>query len=187
MISAQAAPASRKVLLIGCGTRRTLDFDANRDQPFTLTTLDLVPSHKPDIVWDLNVCPWPIEDNSYDEIHGYEILEHLGAQGHAYSFFEQFKEIYRILKPGGMFVGSCPRWDSVWAWGDPSHVRIINEGTLHFLDAVGYDDVGKTAQTDFRHIWNGDLSKIEVVKSEHQMLFRLHAHKPSRRPDWVTS
>ena len=55
------------------------------------------------------------------------------------------------------------------------------------MDAVGYDDVGKTAQTDFRHIWNGDLSKIEVVKSEHQMLFRLHAHKPSRRPDWVTS
>ena len=159
-----------------------MDFDANRDQPFTLTTLDLVPSHKPDIMWDLNVCPWPLEDNSYDEIHGYEILEHLGAQGHAYSFFEQCSEVYRILRPNGVFAGSCPRWDSPWAWGDPSHVRVINEGTLHFLDAVGYDDIGKTAQTDFRHLWKGDFERIEIGKSEHQMFFRMKAHKPSRRP-----
>jgi SAM-dependent methyltransferase len=189
----------RKILLIGCGSRRNLDFDATSEQPYTLTTLDIVKTHDPDIVWDLNLTPWcrdnvvsgilgftswkslPIRADSFDEVHGYEVLEHLGQQGDAESFFGTFSEIYRVLKPGGLFVGSVPRWDKLWAWGDPSHRRIISEGSLTFLDATAYDQVGQTAMTDFRSIWKDDLEPKAVEFSEHQMFFRLQAHKPSRR------
>ena len=171
----------RKILLIGCGTRRTLDFDATPHRPYVLTTVDIIDSHKPDVVWDLDVAPWPLEDNCYDEVHGYEILEHLGQQGHAYSFFETFAEIYRVLKPGGMMVGSCPSWDGKWGWGDPSHKRIINDGTLVFLDQNEYKrQVGHTAMTDFRSIWHGDFEGIEFMYGNGQFFFRLRAIKPSR-------
>lgn len=172
----------RKILLIGCGTRRELDFDANRDQPYVLTTVDIVDTHNPDVVWDLDHTPWPFEDNSYDEVHAYEVLEHLGAQGHAPSFFGTFAEIYRVLKPDGMLVGSCPKWDGIWAWSDPSHKRVISHATMVYLDATEYDNVGKTAMTDFRYLWHGDFQAVELANGPEQFFFRIRAIKPSRRP-----
>ena len=98
----------RRVLLIGAGSSKLLSVPTPlfNIKP-TLTTLDIEPSHKTDVVWDLNVCPWPFEDNSFDEIHGYEILEHLGQQGDAKSFFAHFWEIYRILNPLGTWQLRC--------------------------------------------------------------------------------
>jgi hypothetical protein len=46
----------------------------------------------------------------------------------------------------------------MWAWGDPSHRRVINEGSFTFLDQTQYaKQVGKTAMTDFRSLWKGDF------------------------------
>lgn len=174
----------RKVLLIGAGSSRDLRAAADAASaviPPQITTLDIEPSHGTDVVWDLNVLPWPFEDASYSEIHAYEILEHLGQQGDAASFFAHFGEAYRILKPGGKLCGSCPRWDSLWAFGDPSHRRVINRGSFTFLDQKQYaEQVGKTAMTDFRSIWKGDFT-VDVIKEVgEQMYFILTAHKPAR-------
>jgi hypothetical protein len=146
-----------------------------------ITTVDIEPRHKPDRVWDLNVLPWPFPDACFDEVHAYEVLEHLGMQGDAASFFAHFWEIYRILKALGYLAGSCPRSDSMWAWGDPSHRRVINEGSFTFLDQTEYaKQVGKTAMSDFRSIWHGDFTVDAMEKTEHNLYFRLKAHKPAR-------
>lgn len=173
----------RDVLIIGAGSSRKLvPFDLPlKDEPAIITTLDHEPRHKPDVVWDLDKKPWPFADASYDEIHAYEVLEHLGTQGDAQAFFADFWEIYRILKPGGHLAGSCPRWDSLWAFGDPSHRRVINRGSFTFLDATEYaKQVGRTAMSDFRSIWHGDFELIGSEDVGDQMYFLLKVHKPAR-------
>lgn len=172
----------RKVLIIGAGSSKDLRIPTplNSLKP-EITTLDIEPRHGTDVVWDLNVLPWPFADDSFSEVHGYEVLEHLGQQGDARAFFAHFYEIWRILKPQGYLAGSCPRADSIWAWGDPSHRRVINEGSLTFLDRTQYaQQVGKTAMTDFRSLWSGDFESEGIQKTSDQMYFLLRAHKPAR-------
>ena len=163
----------RRELLAGCGSNRDKKLCAEGYETWTnLTTLDINPAHDPDVLADLNK-KLPFEDETFDEIHAYEVLEHLGQQGDAASFFSLFSEFYRIMKPGGSFFGSTPRWDGQWAWADPSHRRIISEGTLLFLDQKLYVQVGKTTMTDFRSIWKGNFEHMWMSKDDVSLSFVL--------------
>lgn len=51
---------------------------------------------------DLNVEPLPYEDSTFDVVTCAEVLEHL--ENHR----EVIREIYRVLKPGGVVVASTP-------------------------------------------------------------------------------
>jgi predicted SAM-dependent methyltransferase len=165
-------------LLIGCGSQRKKHVYLSEEREFhELTTLDIEERHNPDVVWDLNVTPWPFDDNSFDEVHAYEVLEHLGKQGDYRSFFAHFTEIWRVLKPGGQLYGSVPMWDSPWAWSDPGHTRIISKYSFIFLDQREYEQVGKTAITDYRDIYKGDLQTVAIKEDEHQLAFVLKAIK----------
>jgi SAM-dependent methyltransferase len=115
-------------LLIGCGNdrRKKITFPQTPSDWTQLVTLDIDASTKPDIVHDLNVLPYPFLDSTFDEIHAYEVLEHCGRQGDWKFFLDQFAELWRILKPGGFLVATCPMWDGPWAWGDPGHTRVIS-------------------------------------------------------------
>ena len=70
-------------LLIGAGSNRAkMICSVGRPVEWTkLTTLDFNEDHHPDVVHDLNDLPLPFSDNSFDEIHAYEVMEHLGEQG----------------------------------------------------------------------------------------------------------
>ena len=126
-----------------------------------LTTLDYNEDHKPDVVWDLMNLPLPFEDHKFDEIHAYEVLEHLGQQGDYKLFFAQFSEFWRLLKPKGYFFATCPSRNSVWALGDPSHTRIIQLEQLVFLSQEQYRiQVGKTPMSDFRNIYKADFETV---------------------------
>lgn len=152
-------------LLIGCGhdRRKKVGFEGIPKDWVELVTLDIDEDCNPSVVHDLEDLPLPFDDNMFDEIHAYEVLEHTGAQGDWRFFFNQFYEFWRILKPGGYLVGTCPMWDSMWAWGDPGHKRIICEGSLVFLSQkeykaqVGLDD---SPMTDYRAYWEGDFEPI---------------------------
>lgn len=165
-------------LLIGCGSNldKKLHEPGNKEWK-GLLTLDYNEDHDPDVVHDLETFPYPFKDNTFDEIHAYEVLEHTGNQGDYKFFFKQFEELYRIIKPGGRLYASVPRWDSMWAWGDPSHKRVLNEGSLVFLSQKQYEQVGKTAMSDFRNIYKGDFELIYKNLSDHQFWFILKAIK----------
>lgn len=155
----------KKELLIGCGSdhNKRLASDGTKDWS-NLTTLDHNSDHKPDVVWDLMELPLPFPDQEFDEIHAYEVLEHLGQQGDYKLFFAQFSEFWRLLKPNGYFFATCPSRNSVWAYGDPSHTRIIQLEQLVFLSQNEYKkQVGKTPMSDFRNIYKADF---EVVFQE---------------------
>ena len=169
-------------LLIGCGNNREklLTFDDNREWS-DLVTLDHDSNCGADVIHDLDDLPWPFEDESCEEVHAYEILEHLGQQGDFRSFFAHFGEIYRVLKPGGLLMATVPAWESQWAWADPSHRRVIAPGSLVFLDQAEYvRQVGKTPMTDFRWLWKGDFECVAHDTVGSCFKFALKAHKPAR-------
>lgn len=150
-------------LLIGCGSQRKKCVLIDQIPPnwTELTTLDIDPDVKPTVVHDLEDLPLPFDDDMFDEIHAYEVLEHTGAQGDWRFFFNQFYEFWRILKPGGYFVGTCPMWDGQWAWGDPGHKRIISNSSLIYLSQKEYKvQIGNTSMTDYRPYWDGDFDLV---------------------------
>jgi SAM-dependent methyltransferase len=199
-------------LLIGCGYplhggtstlrsgqrpyRMTLRVHGAVDTWDQLTTLDINPDVDPDLKCDLNGhIPWlaqplgkdafyELEGDYWDEIHAYEVLEHLGRQGDALSFFAHFSEIWRLLKPGGHLLASVPSKRSGFFWGDPSHSRAILPESLVFLDQNEYvkqcDGPVPTAMSDFRSIYKADFRQVEAHDSGTNFYFILQAVKPSR-------
>ena len=170
-------------LLIGCGSSRTKRVTADATDQFeNLTTLDYNKAHKPDVVWDLmHPDVLPFEANSFDEIHAYEVLEHLGQQGDWRLFFKQFQRFWEVLKPGGYLLATCPSRHSPWAYGDPSHTRIMQPEQLLFLHQPAYtEQVGVTSMSDFRSCYTADFDIIHSDDLGDSFVFILQAVKPSR-------
>lgn len=184
----------QKELLLGCGPNRDRRIVINGKSDWShLVTLDWNEHHEPDVVHDLKKLPYPFEDDSFSEIHAYEILEHIGQQGDFRAFFAQFEELWRILKPGGFLAATCPSYRSMWAWADPSHGRVITSGSLVFLDREQYrvqvDGIGghKTAMSDFRFCYRADFRPLRgpdgraaVWEDNENLRFVLEAVKPAR-------
>ena len=129
-----------------------------------LVTCDINADHRPDVVHNLESVPYPWPDSTFDEVHAYEVLEHLGQQGDFRAFFAQFSELWRILKPGGYLCGTSPARESPWLWGDPGHTRAIQPESFVYLDQREYQkQVGVTAITDYRFCYRGDFRRVIFV------------------------
>ncbi len=168
-------------LLLGCGSSRTKKLCyGGRAEWSSLTTLDHNADHGPDVVHDMEALPLPFDADSFAEIHAYECLEHVGRQGDWRFFFDQWADFWRILKHDGLFFGTCPAASSPWAWGDPSHTRIIGPECLIFLHQPAYAQVGQTPMSDFRFHYRADFDLIHSQTDGHHFEFVLRAVKPSR-------
>ena len=173
---------AKQQLLIGCGADRTkiLATDGSKEWE-DLVTLDINAAHRPDYVHDLTQLPLPFQHNTFDEIHAYEVLEHTGAQGDYKFFFAQFAEFWRILKPDGYLLAKCPSRHSKWAFGDPSHTRVLQPEQLIFLNQAKYKaGVGTTSMSDFRYIYTADFNEVAYDENDESFWFILQAIKPSR-------
>lgn len=169
-------------LLIGCGsTRDKRLFPPGRPRDWEgLVTCDMNADHSPDVVHDLESVPYPWPDDTFDEVHAYEVLEHLGRLGDFRSFFAQFQELWRILRPGGYLCGTSPAEGSPWLFGDPGHTRVISPQTFSFLDqeVCQKNRAAGTPMTDYRFCYSGDLRPVIMMPdSEGTFLFILKAVK----------
>ena len=158
--------------LFGCGKSREkkVSFEGiPKEWSKDLITLDWDETNAPDVVHDLNIIPYPFDDDYFDEIHLYEVLEHCGTQGDFRFFFDQFSELHRIMKHGAYLVGTCPSWAGPWAWGDPGHTRIISQESLIFLSQEQYkiqiDQEGR-AMTDYRGLYEADFELVSKHEDE---------------------
>lgn len=167
-------------LLLGCGSSRVKKLSLpGQSEWVDPVTIDVCELHRPDIIHDLNY-PLPFKHDTVREIHIYEVLEHLGRQGDHAAFFATFSDFWRVLVPDGVVFATVPLPTSVWAWGDPSHTRVIPKETLTFLHQPAYDQVGKTAMSDFRGTYKADFDIIYCKENEEILEFALRAIKPSR-------
>lgn len=160
-------------LLLGCGHARDKRIATPGHPEWeNLTTLDGNPECKPDVVWSLAAYPIPFEDNTFDEIAAYEVLEHVSVPDE-YAFFREFHEYWRILKPNGLLCATVPHWTSIWAWGDPGHRRVINEGTLVFLSHAQYEkQLGRGPMSDYRSL---------LGETNFEMVFQRVEQDPNER------
>ncbi len=90
---------------------------------------------------DLLVEPIPFEDNIFDFITAYDFLEHVPriiyCPERRLPFIELMNEIYRTLKPGGIFLSCTPFYPYASAFRDPTHVNYITTETFSlYFDEV---------------------------------------------------
>lgn len=120
--------------------------------------IDINPRLSPDMVLNLNNCPYPFKNDSIDYIYTTQVIEHLEI--HLIDFL---KEIYRILKPEGILeiifpnmfslmnriryifgmIGDSPEWS-------PHHVKLIHvRYLLGLLRHIGF--MPKIFHSSFPH------------------------------------
>lgn len=173
----------KRYLLVGAGTshdkRIHLPGHCKDFSDGELVTLDGDDALTPNIVADLDQLPYSWgDDNAFDEIHAYEVLEHCGTQGDGKFFFGQFIEFWRMLKPDGMMALSVPLWTDELAWGVPDHKRVMPLSLFGFLDRSYYDNVGKPGYADYRR-WMGEMAFADITakQTENQLYVIMRAVK----------
>jgi len=87
-----------------------------------------------DIVHDLNIYPYPFEDNSIDEMVCNHFIEHVA------DISKFIDECYRILKNKSKMIITAPYYTSIRAWQDPTHIRAISEATFLYFNKKWRED-----------------------------------------------
>lgn len=158
-----------KVLLMGCGRSRKRKISMNGRIDFEgddLITIDSDPATKPNIVMDLDSTDdWNRQqfEGCFDEIHAYDVLEHLGIQGDWRGFFDEFARYHDALKDGGRFFILVPIGED--AICDPGHKRFFSIKHFKFLNQQFYDtQTEMDAAIDYRFYWKRNF-KIEHLES----------------------
>ena len=95
---------------------------------------------------DLTVEPIPFEDNAFDFITAFDIIEHIPRviylPTRRFPFIELMNEVWRTLKPNGYFLSHTPVYPFSAIFSDPTHVSVLTHETF-----TGYfDDVRRSAE-----------------------------------------
>jgi SAM-dependent methyltransferase len=112
---------SKIILNLGCGKTRL---------PNSIGVDRVAIEDYVDIVHDLNVIPYPFQNNQADEIHFYHVLEHL------HNPVEKLEEIHRILRPGGMLYLRVPHFSSMGAFTDITHLMPFGFSSFDCFDVM---------------------------------------------------
>lgn len=116
--------------------------------------VDVVPPA--DILADLN-AEWPWEDDSVDEIHAYDVIEHLKDK------ISTMNEAWRVLKPSGRLHIIVPTTDGRGAFQDPTHVSYWTPNDFDY-----YEHGNFARERLGRHY--GIDARFKVVSKVHQAL-----------------
>jgi SAM-dependent methyltransferase len=97
---------------------------------------------------NLSCEPIPYPDNHFDSVSAYEFLEHVPrvSLDHAsktthFPFIELMNEVWRVLKPGGLFYAVTPAYPHTNAFVDPTHVNYLTTRSSRYF--VGADPLGR--------------------------------------------
>ena len=117
-----------KRLNLGCG------FDKREGW----VNADNFPECSPELLFNIESTPWPIQDNEYDYILMKHVLEHVGATFEG--FAAVMRELYRVLTPGGIVEIHVPDYRHNTYWSDPTHVRAFTGLTFKMMSKRQNDE-----------------------------------------------
>ena len=109
-------------LNLGCGSNLKKDY----------TNLDKFDYYKPDLVHDLEIIPYPFENDSVEKILMSHVLEHIGQDPNIFNNI--IKELYRICKNKAIIDIRVPHPRHDDFISDPTHVRPITILGLQLYD-----------------------------------------------------
>lgn len=118
-----------KKLNVGCGN----DIRAG------YTNLDSAKLPGVDVVHDIEQ-PFPFDDETFDEIVCQDVLEHV-------EYIPVLKELYRIMKNGGIITIRVPHFTSKNNFMDPTHRKMFSCRTFDFFTKSSY--LGRNYYFDF--------------------------------------
>lgn len=96
-------------------TKKILDVGCGRNKVSGAVGLDRIPVPGVEVVHDLEIFPYPLEDNSFDEIYARHVIEHVASVS---GFLD---ELHRIAKPGARLYINTPHYSYSNSWRDPTH------------------------------------------------------------------
>ncbi len=126
----------KRSLDIGCGLNIRNPF--NMDEIYGIDIRERAEENI--LTCDLAVEAIPFPDDYFDCVSAFDFIEHipriLYIPHRRFPFIELMNEIYRVLKPEGIFLSVTPAFPQEAAWRDPTHVNVITEQTfpLYFDD-----------------------------------------------------
>ena len=103
-------------LNLGCGSDRLDGF----------VNVDLVNLHGVDVVHDLDVLPWPFDDDSVEGIVAQDVFEHVADP------VGFMTESHRVLEPGRDLAIRVPHFRHQDAFTDPTHRRYCTPNTWDY-------------------------------------------------------
>ncbi len=148
-----------KHLDIGC--------DSNPRNPFKCDKLYGTDIIKQDVL-DFNYAQCnvifeklPFKDSTFDCVSAFDFLEYtprtatINNQG-VFPFIHVMNEIYRVLKPGGVFYAITPGHPQVETFVDPTHVNFITKKTHTYFTSPKYKEE--------MYRFNGKFEVLKKVK-----------------------
>ena len=139
-----------KILDLGCGNGYFISLDTKRICGLEANPLLVKNLHKRGFkVIEGDIRTLPFEADSFDGAYCSHIIEHFTYK----DVIRIFSEVYRILKPKGIFVIKTP-FPSLRFWNDITHIRPYPPGALTMLvrsQEEGYQTVIK-GMTSFQFI-----------------------------------
>jgi len=140
-------------LNMGCGFKK-LDDHWN---------VDISPKCNPDEVLDLEVTPWPYEDNFFDKITADNALEHLGQDPKV--FTNIIKEMYRVSSDQAEWYIQVPHHRCDLFWDDYTHVRTLTAKTFKMFDQkMNFETIArKLSESTFGLYHDVDLEVVDVT------------------------
>lgn len=89
---------------------------------------------------NLSCEPIPYPDQHFDSVSAYDFLEHVPrvSLDHTlktthFPFISLMNEVWRVLKPGGLFYAVTPVYPHVNAFIDPTHVNILTARSSRYF------------------------------------------------------
>ncbi len=135
-----AGGMSRCHLDLGCGTKPRNPYRQERLFGIDIRHGLQAPGVEVIVAANLALQAIPFPDSHFDSVSAYDFLEHIPrvVLDHASSssrlpFVELMNEIWRVLKPNGLFYAVTPVFSHEKMWRDPTHVNPITPKSFRYF------------------------------------------------------